>query len=193
MPEDHVLVKLDFSNAFNCLHRRDMLLAVQQYLPDIHSYCYSAYAHPTNLFHGQYLVLSQEGPQQGDPLGPLLFSITIQPLLESLLSELTLGYLDDLTVGDNQTKVAADVLRIKDIGDSIGLSLNISKCELVCHLNAVIVDSLLQSFTRRNTDEATLLGAPMFTGPEVDLAWSTRLVELERAVERLSMLGAQEA
>ena len=89
--------------------------------------------------------------------------------------------------------MAADVLRIKDIGDSIGLSLNISKCELVCHLNAVIVDSLLQSFTRRNTDEATLLGAPMCTGPEVDLAWSTRLVELERAVERLSMLGAQEA
>jgi hypothetical protein len=34
MPEDHVLVKLDFSNAFNCLHRRD-LLAVQQNLPDI--------------------------------------------------------------------------------------------------------------------------------------------------------------
>jgi hypothetical protein len=106
---------------------------------------------------------------------------------------LTLGYLDDLTVGDNQTEVAADVLRIKDIGDSIGLSLNISKCELVCHPNAVIVDSLLQSFTPRNTDQATLLGPPLFTGPELDLAWSTRLVELERAVERLSMLGAQEA
>jgi hypothetical protein len=193
MPEDHVLVKLDFSNAFNCLLSRDMLLAVQQYLPDIYPYCHSAYARPTHLFHGQYLILSQEGPQQGDPLGPLLFSITIQPLLESLLSELTLSYLDDLTVGDNQTKVAADVLRIKDIGESIGLSLNISKCELVCHPNAVIVDPLLQTFIRRNTDEASLLGAPLFTGPELDLAWSTRLVELERAVERFSLLGAQEA
>ena len=32
MPEDHILVKLDFSNAFNCLHRRNMLLAVQQHV-----------------------------------------------------------------------------------------------------------------------------------------------------------------
>ena len=28
MPEDHVMVKLYLSNAFNCLHRRNMLLAV---------------------------------------------------------------------------------------------------------------------------------------------------------------------
>jgi hypothetical protein len=47
MPEDHVMVKLDFSNAFNCLHRRVRFSAVQQYLPDIYSLCYSAYSRPT--------------------------------------------------------------------------------------------------------------------------------------------------
>ena len=165
------------------IHRRDMLLAVQQYLPDIYSYCYSAYACSTHLLHGRYLILSQEGPRQGDPLGPLLFSITLQPLLESLISELSLGYLDDLTVGDKQNKVAADVLRVKEIGESIGLSLNISKCELVCHPNPSIADPQLQSFTRRNMNDATLLDAPLFTGPELDRAWSARLVELERAVD----------
>jgi len=103
--------------------------------------CFEA-TFPVNI-----ISLYQEGPQQGDPLGPLLFSITLQPLLDSLISELTLGYLDDLTVGDNQTKVAADVLRIKEIGESIGLSLNISKCELICNPNTAIVDPLLQSFT----------------------------------------------
>jgi len=96
----------------------------------------------THLFHGQYLILSQEGPQ-GDPLGSLLLNITIQPLLDCLISELTLGYLDDLTVGDDQTKVAADVLRIKELGESIGLSLNLSMCELVCNLSTDIVDPLL--------------------------------------------------
>jgi len=35
--------------------------------------------------------------------------------------------------------------------------------------------------------------APLFTGPELDRAWSTRLAELERAVDRLSLLEAQEA
>lgn len=120
MPENHVLVKLDFSNAFNCLHRSDMLLSVQQHLPEIYAFCYAAYSHPTQLFHGQYLIMSEEGPQQGDPLGPLLFSMTIEPLLTSLTSVLTLGYLDDLTVGDRQPIVAADVLRIKDIGEKWG-------------------------------------------------------------------------
>jgi len=107
------MVKLDFSNAFNCPHYRDMLLAFKQHLRDNYSYCCYASARPTHLFHGQYLILSYEGP-----LGPLFFSITIQPLL---------GYLDDLTVGDSHTKVAADVLRIKTIGESIGF-LSISVC-----------------------------------------------------------------
>ena len=76
------------------------------------------------------------------------------------------------------------------IGESIGLSLNISKCELVCHPNTSIADPLLQSFARRNMNDASLLGAPLFTGPELDRVWSARPVELERAVERLSLLGA---
>ena len=49
----------------------------------------------------------KKGSQQEDTLEPLLFSITIglQPHLDSLISELTLS-IDDLTFGDNQTKVA---------------------------------------------------------------------------------------
>ena len=50
-----------------------------------------------------------EGPQQGDPLGPLMFSNTVQPLLVSLTSELTLGYLDDLTLGGLPSQVAKDI------------------------------------------------------------------------------------
>jgi len=33
----------------------------------------------------------------------------------------------------------------------------------------------------------------LFTGPKLDRAWSARQAELERAVDRLSLLGAQEA
>jgi len=79
------------------------------------------------------------------------------------------------------------------IGQSIGLSLNISKHELVCNSSTDIVDPLLQSFSQRNIANASLLGAPLFTGPEFDRAWSARLAELERSVDRLNLLGAQEA
>jgi hypothetical protein len=37
--------------------------------------------------------------QRGDPLGPLYFCLTIKELMESMQSELILGYLDDETVG----------------------------------------------------------------------------------------------
>jgi len=86
LPPDHVFVKLDFSNAFNNMHRSDMLP---------YAFCYSAYYHSSVLFHGPYLVFSQEGrPKQGDPLGPLLFCNTIHPLLQSLEANLSLGFLE---------------------------------------------------------------------------------------------------
>lgn len=124
MPSDHVLVKLDFSNAFNCLHRRDMLQAISDRLPELFHVCYSAYSQPSLLFFGSHIIESQEGPQQGDPLGPLLFCNTVQPLLDSLQSVLTLGYLDDVSLGGSQNSVAADVSRIIESGQRLGLHLS---------------------------------------------------------------------
>ena len=137
---------------------------------------------PTQLFHGQYVIMSEESPQQEDPFGPL----TIEPLLTSLTSSSTLGYLDDQTMGDRQPKVAADVQKVKKVGEDMGLTLNIGKCELFCLPNTTIADPLL-FFTLHSLNEASLLGAPLFIGPELDDAWSTRLVDLRRAVERLSL------
>ena len=112
MPHDHVVVKLDFSNAFNSVHRPDMLSAVADRLPEIYSYCHSAYSQPSILFFGPYRISSEVGPQQGDPIGPLLFCNTIHPLLSDLQSGLNLGYLDDVTLGGPVSTVAADVSKI---------------------------------------------------------------------------------
>jgi len=99
MPKDNVVVKLDFSNAFNSLHKLDMLQTIVNTAPELFPYCHSAYAKPSLLFYGQYTILSQEGSQQGDPIGPLLFCNTIQTLLASLTAVLRLGLMDDLTLG----------------------------------------------------------------------------------------------
>ena len=47
--------------------------------------------------------------KQGNPLGPFLFCNTLQSTLQSLTSELNLGYLHDLTLGGLQSEVAKDV------------------------------------------------------------------------------------
>ena len=92
-------MKIDFTNAFNGIHRNKMLSSVHSRIPELYAYCRSAYGQPSCLFFGPYTVSSQECAQQGDPLGLLLFSNTIHPMLSSLQAELKLGYLDDITLG----------------------------------------------------------------------------------------------
>ena len=45
----------------------------------------------------------------------------------------------------------------------MGLSLNISKCELIAHKDLQVDDSALLSFEKVDIEETTLLGAPLFS------------------------------
>ena len=99
LPPDHVMVKLDFSNAFNSIHRREMLLSVYSRVPELHAYCRSADSQSSCLYFGPYIVLSEEGTQQGDPISSMLFCNTIHPVLSSLEASMKLGYLDDVNLG----------------------------------------------------------------------------------------------
>jgi len=131
LSSDSVLVKLDFSNAFNCLHRDSMLLAVHKYAPELYKFCHLSYAQSSFLKFGSHILLSEEGVQQGDPLGPLCFCLTIHELLMSLSSKLAIGFLDDCTLGGYLDTVVEDLKLIGNEGARLGLSLNVSKCELV--------------------------------------------------------------
>ena len=70
MQESHVIAKLDFTNAFNCIHRDAMLNAMFTKVPEIYSFCNLNYRGTSILKFVKRLISSQEGVQQGDPLGP---------------------------------------------------------------------------------------------------------------------------
>ena len=131
MPKENLVAKLDFRNAFNSLMRNQMLDAIARVAPEIYSFCHSAYSVNSILSFGDHEVVSSEGPQQGDPLGPLMFSITIQPILDKLNSELVIGYLDDITLGGGVHQVAADIEIVVKDAEAMGLILNANKCELI--------------------------------------------------------------
>jgi len=97
MSDDHVAVKIDFSNAFNCIRRDSVLAAVADAVPEIYSFCHFAYNHSSIHLYGNKTIESQEGVQQGDPLGSL-FSLVVHSLLNSLCSNLAIGYIDDFTL-----------------------------------------------------------------------------------------------
>ena len=98
LPADHVIVKLDFSNAFNCIRRDAILDAVAAKIPEIYRLVHAAYSCEPILVYGDHQLKSREGAQQGDPLGSLEFCEAIHPVLVSLRSTVKIGILDDITL-----------------------------------------------------------------------------------------------
>ena len=171
-----------------------MLEAVAEYAPDIYHFCYSAYSSPSILSFGNHIVSSSEGPQQGDPLGPLLFSITIQPILEKLKCELVIGYLDDITIGGKVEHVATDIETTVMEATKMGLVLNASKCEII-HLENEITSEhdIFDNYLHVKPIDASLLGVPILPGPSVDAALQSKCDDLKKAIDRLCFVDAHDA
>jgi len=150
-----------------------MLKAVADTLPEAISFCHSAYAAPTHLKYGTNLIQSAEGVQQGDPFGPLLFCLTVHPLLSSLLSPMAFGYLDDFTLGGPADIVASDVEMVRAESGKLGLYLNERKCELIGPMETE-VPITLRTFIRVAPGDVTLLGSPLIPGPAMDSSHKAR-------------------
>ena len=169
-----------------------MLRSVIERVPGIYKFCHLSYSHTSTLIYDKYTILSQEGPQQGDPLSASLFCNTIQPLLQSLSSPLVSGYMDDVNTGGPEDLVAKDIELIKQRGEEIGLHLNNTKCEFINH-TGISNDSIFQHFIHHVVRDASQLGAPITIGPAMDDALETRCAELTRVAERLHFVSSHDA
>ena len=90
-PKENVILKIDSENVFNSINRQFMLGKVFEIHPEVHKYSHSAYSQPSFLFFcGDSVMTSCEGTQQGDPESPVLFSDSIQDLIDSLESKINL-------------------------------------------------------------------------------------------------------
>ena len=82
------------------------------------------------------MLTSKEGVQQGDPLGPLLFSLLIQKLIAAIAAKcpklvLSCWYLDDGVLAGRTADVAEALRVIAEVGPDLGLELNLGKNEAV--------------------------------------------------------------
>ena len=103
------LASLDLSNAFNSIERSSIATTVAKYAPSFYRAASWAYNSPSILVTTSGATLaSAEGVRQGDPLGPLLFSLALRPTLEVLIRKLPtaaiVAYLDDIFILDRGSK-----------------------------------------------------------------------------------------
>ena len=152
----------------------------------------SSYGGESSLLFGSEVIKSAEGVQQGDPLGPCLFALTIQPMVESIQSPLNCWYLDDGTLAGDPSIVEADLLRIKETGQNLGLKLNVGKCEVASqNWNANYV-SPLSTCKQIEFRDLMLLGVPL--GVQVKTScMADKIATLDRFASRLKLLQPHQA
>ena len=101
-----IIIKVDAKNAFNSVHRASFLSEVAKEFPEFNPSVAKCYINPgfltMRIGSMTKYILSEEGVQQGDPLGPFLFSLALQPILISAAAKhntvITPNYLDDTMV-----------------------------------------------------------------------------------------------
>ena len=93
--------------------RRDKILnEVRKNVPMIYPFIFQAYSSSSMLYFDQYIIDSEEGIHQGDPVGPFLFALGIKDLVDSCESELNLWYLDDCTLAGKLDTVLKDLKKV---------------------------------------------------------------------------------
>ena len=188
-----VLVKLDFTNAFNCVRRDAVLEAVLDHIPGAYPYIHAAYSAPSFLGYDGHIISSAEGVQQGDPLGPLLFCLAVHPVLSNSQAEFRVGYLDDMSLGGDIQQIDKEVANLKSVAAGIGLCLNVSKCELISASPLSSVPTSLAGFQQTTVSESIMLGAPLLNGKAMDDIWEHHRDSFVIAGTRLKNLHAHDA
>ena len=165
---DIVLCKVDLSNAFNNVSRDAFISLTREHFPELSRWVEWCYVETSSLTYGHRFVPSAEGVQQGDPLGPLLFSLVMLEVTKQIQSYtellLNLWYLDDgVFIGKaEEVRKALDIL--DHLGPGQGLHLNSKKCEIITLPSSAHQTSLFPDIPKdkQNTEgNFDILGSPI--------------------------------
>jgi hypothetical protein len=189
------VIKIDFKNAFNTIRRDVILEAVEKYFPEVQAYANASLGCSSHLAFGEFLLASEEGAQQGDPLGPWYFCLAIKDLLDGLNSELVVAYLDDIAIGDSTETLASDFSDLKSKAAIKGLTLSLNKCEQI--YNSDVSKEMLAAnnvtVPETKSSDAIMLGAPIMAGDFLDKTLFSKLEDLKRLALRLSFMPAHDS
>ena len=120
------------------MKRETMLLACKEFFPDLYPYAYAAYGDHSWLIHGDFIIHSCSGAQQGDPLGPFLFSLGLCAILKKCKGftkrvKFHAWYMDDGTFVAKKTEAKAAFDELRKAMATHSMDFNLGKCEAIAH------------------------------------------------------------
>ena len=127
-------------------------------------------------------------------MGSFLFALTTRDLMLSCKSPLNAWYLDDVVLGGQLQSVKEDLKKIVDSKKSLGLTVKLSKCDLMLIDSQSVIDSA-QEFPGIKViqpEDLTLLGAPVFPSAN-EKVLGAKLETLKTLTERLKQLHEHDA
>ena len=191
------LLQIDISSAFQGVDRTCVLQGAQSDAPTTFNYQKLTLGRSTPLFTSGRMLYSEAGVPQGCPLGPLGFSLGIQPIIREISQRMGLmwnvWYLDDgILVGDPaRLGVALEFLDLEL--KKRGLSINRKKCVIWGPAGPAIPNTDGIHITPWVPGTGiTVLGTPIAfpgTTDHVDREWASRLESMEEAANKLTRLA----
>ena len=166
-----------------------------QHLPGLSAWMESRYSSELILHLGEETILSCCGVQQGDPLGPLGFALTLHPLVEHIQAEFTslelnAWFLDDGTLIGPPSALSSPLNIVENDGPPRGLHLNRGKSLLYPPREVVIVDSPLLKDIPITHQGFILLGCPVGPASYCEDVLQARVDKIKESLDVLHDLKA---
>ena len=170
-----------------------MFAAFRNKIPALSAWMESCYSTQPLLFFGDEHIKSCCGVQQGDPLGPLGFALTLHPIVEQIKAEvhslnLNAWYLDDGTLVGTSGDLATALHIVESDGPSVGLHLNRGKSLLFVPSTSDLSLSSLPRDIPVTHDGFALLGCPIGPPSFCEKIFASRISKVKASLSALNDL-----
>ena len=126
---------VDASNAFNSLNRNAALLNIRFTCLTLATVLINVYRNSTELVVDKFLLASEEGTTQGDPLAMPMYALATIPLIHQLRSKVSdtvqIWYADDVATSGKLTSLRKWWDNLTHLGTPFGYYANASKTWLI--------------------------------------------------------------